>query len=370
MGNAAFRAFPRPHIERHGFGHKPATGTAFAGGEETVDFDIRSSSPVCLVCKLAGKFSPTGIGNVLGEFGIFDHVLHGEVFNTDYLVLVNQSVGQLVQVIHPAIGNFRVNAGNLTLGFQSILAAEFFLGKTTLILRQFSGVFRGVAGITGFKTIGRDEQILDAHVNAHLFIGNGQQRRLKFTQTGYEVATCVIFGNGDSGWVRWKLSTPLDIQWFIALRQLQLTVFKGKSAVSELRRLAVFFGFEGRVFRSTCKKVFERSLLIPQTLLQRNAGNIVQESEFRQLFNGSKSGIRCGVTDFFLSLIISIGAVTQDAVVNETHTAERPSQQVFLLLVRVKSKLVGAFDFHGSQCRQKSCEFLLNKVANDEQRRE
>ncbi len=261
-----------------------------------------------------------------------------------------------MQVIHPTIGNFRVNTRHFDFSFQPILAAEFFLGKPTLVFRQFGGVFRGVAGITGFKTVAGDEQILDAHVDAYLFVGNGQQRRFKLTQTGYKVSTCVIFGNGDSGWVRWKLSTPLNIQWFIALCQLQFTMFKGESAVSELRRLAVFFGFEGRVFRSTCKKVFERSLLIPQTLLQRNAGNIVQESEFRQLFNGSKSGIRCGVTDFFLSLIISIGAVTQDAIVNETHTAERPSQQVFLLLVRVKSELVGAFYCHGSlycsSCRE------------------
>ena len=161
-----------------------------------------------------------------------------------------------MQVIHPAIGNFRVNAGNLTLGFQSILAAEFFLGKTTLILRQFSSVFRGIAGIAGFKTIGRDKQILQTYINAHFFLSDRQQRRFKFTQTGYKVSTCVIFGNGDSCGGRWKLSTPLDIQWFIALRQLQRAVLECKRAVSKLRRLTVFLGFEGRVFRSTCKKVW------------------------------------------------------------------------------------------------------------------
>ena len=88
----------------------------------------------------------------------------------------------------------------------------------------------------------------------------------------------------------------------------------------------VFFRLEGRVFRSTCKKVFERGLLVPQALLQGNAGNFIQESELRQLFNGSQSGIRCGVTDFFLRLSISIGAVAQDAVVDKTHTTERLRQ--------------------------------------------
>ncbi|MEN9502616.1 MAG: hypothetical protein RI964_1901 [Pseudomonadota bacterium] len=186
-----------------------------------------------------------------------------------------------MQVILPAIGDFRVNTGNFGFSLQTVLAAEFFLGKTALVLRQFSGVFRGVAGITGFKTIRGDEQILDTHVNARLFIGNRQQHRFKLTQTGYKISTCVIFGNGDSRRSRWKLSTPLDIQWFIALRQFQFTVFESESAVSELRRLAVFFGFEGGILRSTCKKVFERSLLVTQALLQWNAGHIVQKCELR-----------------------------------------------------------------------------------------
>ena len=192
-----------------------------------------------------------------------------------------------MQVVHSAIGDFRVNTRHFGFSFQPILTAKFFLGKTALILRQFSRVFRGVAGIAGFKTIGRGEQILDAHVNAHFFFSDRQQRGFKFTQTGYEVTPCVIFGNRNSGWIRGKFLTPLNIQWFIALCQLQFTMFKGERAVSELCRLAMFLGFEGRVLRSTFKKIFKRSLLIPQTLLQRNAGNIVQESEFRQLFKGS-----------------------------------------------------------------------------------
>ena len=275
-----------------------------------------------------------------------------------------------MQVIHPAIGDFRVNTRNFGFSFQPILTAKFFLGKTALILRQFSRVFRGVAGIAGFKTIGRGEQILDAHVNTDLFIGNGQQRRFKLTQTGYEVTPCVIFGNRNSGWIRGKFLTPLNIQWFIALSKFQCAVFKGERAVSKLRRLAVFFRFEGGIFRSTCKKVLERGLLVSQALLQRNTGNVIQESELRQLLDGGQFGVSIDVPNFFFRLIVSIRAVTQDAVIDKTHTTERPHQQPFLLLVWVEPEFVGAFDFHGSQYRQQSCEFLLNKVANDERRRE
>ena len=263
-----------------------------------------------------------------------------------------------------------MNTGNLALGFQSVLAAEFLLSKTALVLREFDRICRGVARIAGFKTVRGDKQILDAHVNADLFIGNGQQRRLKFAQAGDKITSCVVFGNGNGGRVRRQRLTPCDSQRLIALRQFQFPVAVAECPVSEFSRLTVFFGFKDRVFRPTFKEVFERGLLVSQALLQRHTGNVIQEGGFRQLFDGGQTSIRVRVTDYCLRLIVGIRAVTQDAVVDETHTAKGLRQQHLLLRVGVKPESVGAFDFHGSQCRQKSCEFLLKKVANDERRRE
>ena len=243
-----------------------------------------------------------------------------------------------------------MNTGNLAFGFQPILAAECLLGQTALVLCQFSCVFCGVAGIAGFKTVAGDEQILDAYINAHLFIRDRQQRGIKFTQARHEVASCLIFGNGNSSRVRRKGLTPFDSQWLVTLCQLQFTALKGESAVSEFSRLAVFFGFKGRVFCPTFKEVLERSLLVPQALLQRGAGNVIQESQFRRLLDGCQSGISANVAHLLLRLVVGIRAVTKNAVVNKAHTAERLSQQRFLLRVRVEAELVGAFDSHASHC--------------------
>ncbi|MEN9424275.1 MAG: hypothetical protein RL122_1658, partial [Pseudomonadota bacterium] len=90
-------------------------------------------------------------------------------------------------------------------------------------------------------------------------------------------------------------------------------------------------------------------LLVSQTLLQWNTGNLIQKQGFRQFLDGGQSGIRAHVTDFFLRLIIGIGAVTQNAVVHVAHTTEGLRQQFFLLLVGVKPELVGAFRLYGSQ---------------------
>jgi hypothetical protein len=110
----------------------------------------------------------------------------------------------------------------------------------------------------------------------------------------------------------------------------------------------VFFGFEYWVLCPTFKEILERRLLVSQALLQWDTGNIIQKQGFRQLFDGCQSGISASVANLFLSLVIGISAVTQDAVVNVAHTSERLSQQLFLLLVRVEPEFVGAFSFHAS----------------------
>ena len=105
----------------------------------------------------------------------------------------------------------------------------------------------------------------------------------------------------------------------------------------------MLFGFKNRVFCPAFKEILECRLLVPQALLQRNTGNVVQESSFRQFFDGSQLGTRFRVPNLFLSLIVGIRAVTQDAVVHVTHTTKRLSQQRFLLWVWVESEFVGAF---------------------------
>ena len=269
-----------------------------------------------------------------------------------------------MQVVRTAIGNFRVNTGHLALGFQPILATEFFLGKTALVFRQLSRVLCAMAGIAGFKTIRGDKQIFNADINTHLFIGDGQQRGIKFTQARHKIASCLIFGNGNGRGVREKLTTPFDVQRSFTLSQFQFTVLKGEGSVSEFCRLMLFFGFKDGVFSPTFKEVFERRLLVSQALLQRHARNVIQEGKLRFLFESGEACVSTNIVHLFFYLIVSIRAVTQEAVVHITHTSERLSQQLFLLLVRVKAELVGALSFHSSHCETEACEAQPQKIAN------
>ncbi len=47
----------------------------------------------------------------LDSFRVADHVFHLEGFDANNLVFVNQFAGQLVQIVHPAIGDFSRGVG-------------------------------------------------------------------------------------------------------------------------------------------------------------------------------------------------------------------------------------------------------------------
>ena len=150
--------------------------------------------------------------------------------------------------------------------------------------------------------------------------------------------------------------TPTNIQRLITLRKFQFPVSVAESAVSELCRLPRTLGFKSRVLRPSFKEIPERGLLVPQALLQGDAGNFIQEREFRHLLDGGQSGVCANVIDLLLRLIVSVGSVAKDAVIDKTHTPKGLSQQLFLLLVWLKPKFVGAFSFHASHSTRYSCE--------------
>lgn len=66
-----------------------------------------------LLLELANKFAPACVSYCFRQLRVADHVFHLEGFDANNLVFVNQFAGQLVQIVHPAIGDFRVESGDL-----------------------------------------------------------------------------------------------------------------------------------------------------------------------------------------------------------------------------------------------------------------
>ena len=116
---------------------KPAAGATLGTGKESVYLNQGTASPIGLVPQLSDKLSPIRISDVFCQPWVFDgaafrHALHVQRFNAHNLVLVNECTGCLVGSIHPAVGYFGMNTGNLELCFGSVVAAFLLFSRGRL----------------------------------------------------------------------------------------------------------------------------------------------------------------------------------------------------------------------------------------------
>ena len=116
---------------------KPTTRATLGTGEESVYLNQGTTSPIGLVPQLSDKLSPVGIYNMFCQLWVFDgaafrHAFHIQRFNAHNLVLVNECTGCLVGSIHPAVGYFGMNTGNLESCFGSVVAAFLLFSRGRL----------------------------------------------------------------------------------------------------------------------------------------------------------------------------------------------------------------------------------------------
>jgi hypothetical protein len=86
---------------------------------------------------------PSCISNVLADLRVADHVLDLKGFDADHLVIVNQSAGHFMEVVHPAIGDLGVNTRHFAFGLGPSFPFPFKL------TRRF-GLGNLIADVDGF----------------------------------------------------------------------------------------------------------------------------------------------------------------------------------------------------------------------------
>jgi hypothetical protein len=127
-----------------------------------------------------------------------------------------------------------------------------------------------------------------------------------------------------------KLPAPPNRQSFSAFSEVDLTICELKSRFGEFCTTAVAFFLKGWVFRPSCKKVTERFLQVSQSLLQRNATNIVQKLEVFLFLPLGQHRRSIAVANSFLLFIPGFGSQCQSTVIDQTSAAHRSPKQIFL----------------------------------------
>jgi len=287
MVDSTVGTIPLPHMQRQSLNNVTTSSTALRTGKPTVDLYQRSPVPLGFVFQLPYHVTPTGIANRAGKLGMFDHSLHSQRLNNNRLVLTNQSSCQLVQMVLSGVGNLLVDSGHVKSRFLSIASPLLLAIQCLLRPSQLFVSLVKMLGVGNLFACTQGDKTANPHIQAYSVGGRwqGQMARIVKPQADVPLPRR-IQANSNGGWLNtiWQLPRPSDIQWLGALCQNHLAVFPPEGRLSKFCTTAVALLFEVGIFRPTCKEVTESGLQMPQSLLQRNAADLVEKLQVILLF--------------------------------------------------------------------------------------
>ena len=143
-----------------------AAAASLAGGEEPVNDDEFLAVPAGLVGKLPADFPPCSVRNMERELMVLHHVLCGQVFHTDDVILLNEFRCHLMDGIISLVGNVLMQPRNRNAGLLAVTTPLCFSGELPLEAGQLLEIALAAMEVVIFYTVRSDNQILNAKVDA------------------------------------------------------------------------------------------------------------------------------------------------------------------------------------------------------------
>lgn len=366
--DATSRTVPFTNIQRQLAHNMPTVPTPFRAREPAVDSCHSSPIPVRFIAQLTDKLTPSRITDCSRELAVFEHILHSQVFHDDVLVFPHQSGRQLVQKIFARIGNLCLNPSHLDPCLSSIvrpfyLAAQCFLSFAQSLVKsvkrfRIGNLFTCTEGCQGCNSQINPNRVLNGRHWFDSWIVH---------QNRNKPSSCWVQPDGYSRrlTVLRNLSRPADRQRFSTFCQGQMLTIPPEGRLCEFSTAAVPLLFEGGILRCSGPKVFVSRLQMPQALLDRHTAYFVQKLEVILFFSLRQYPRRFHITDSLLAFIECFSAKKQHFVVDQSHTAQRSSKQVFLLGSWVgtisKGTLHSAFHFSKYFVRLRGIKLLVSR---------
>lgn len=154
-------ARPGPDVQRDLRRQGSACGTHPAAGEPAVDDDEVTPVPGALVLQHGAQFRPRSVGDGARERAVLQHIADGQVLDHDRLVLADESSGELVEKVVPAIGDPCMDPGHLASALVVIAGTSGLAGELSLGPREAGSVPALVSGIGDLLSRGEgDEEVI------------------------------------------------------------------------------------------------------------------------------------------------------------------------------------------------------------------
>ena len=197
MGSATMRAYPRAHGKVFYFWILFSAARAnLARREELPNSDDYLSVALRLRGELSEEFTPCGIPDTFCQFMIFHHILGGEAFHADDVVLPHNLSRQLLLVVSSHVGDMLLKTGDPQASLLAVLASLLLSGKLPLKASELLLTLSEVLGVFVFISIAGDSKILDTEVQTD----GGSGGLPEFLRDVLTVDRYEVFATGFSGY--------------------------------------------------------------------------------------------------------------------------------------------------------------------------
>lgn len=227
MSRAAI-ACPSAHAQRHPRGEGAACRTRFGGGKPAVDHDEFAAVPPGLVLQHAPKVVPCRVRDGSGDLPVLQRCADVRILDHDRSVLTNESSGDLVQVVTPAVGDASMNAGDPAPRLGPIGSrASGLTRERSLCASEPLSVLPLVPWVGDLLTGRHCHQVVKPGIDPDGTAGRGERfNRRVFAQERHEPAPSGVLGHGHRRRRRAvrEWSGPHDVQRFGHLGECKFTV--------------------------------------------------------------------------------------------------------------------------------------------------
>lgn len=343
-------ALPVTHSKGHSLSHVATAPTPFGGGKETVNLHQRFTPPNTLVIQHRHEPTERSVADMLCQFTISDQTPHVQVFHRDYVKPAYYVGRDFVEVVNAGIGQLFVDFGNFDTLTVPTSRTFGFPAQGLLGFCQLGFVLSGKSQISNPFAVTQRCQSIDTQINADRFAGFGERLGCFVQHQRDVIASGPRLADSHSRRLRGERARPTDFK-FTNFGKTQNTVGILESRGGVFSTLSVAFALESGVLSPARKEVAERGLQVSETLLQRDATDLVEPLVFRSLFESGQGGTGLVVVDAF-PIGPRICPQPQGPVPGKARMPKYPAQFLSLRIGGIAAKRVP--DFHSLKIQKAS----------------
>ena len=337
---AAGRAHPGAGAQAQGGEQVPARRAGFRGPIPAVNDDQAPTCPLGLISQQAPEGAPAAVADRLGKPPVAGHGSYVQIFDHEQVVVADQAGADPMQEVSPSSPHLAVGTGDLRCGHSPVGRAVLRTGHAPLVAGEVGGFAFQVSGIGDALAVAGHGEVADPQVDPDRPAGCGQRRWVGHLRVEGGVPASVRVA-GDSHAGRFQEDRvdlrprPDQSQRRLRLGQPQPPMLPAKRAAGVAGRLPAATRRASWVAGTPGVKRVDGAMLVPQRLLQRHRGHLIQEAQLGQTFHSGQRRVRLPVGGAFALGRPAGVAGGQSAVPHNPDAPERSGQHDLLLGVRV-----------------------------------